>query len=318
MIYNGFLLYANMLFSIMSTATPSRARGTALMLGAGLCWSLGGIIVRKLTLTDIWEIVFWRALFMVLFLGALLLVLRGRDAMASARGIGAPGVIAGACLAAQIYCFILALSHTTAANTFVLMSLSPLFAALAGRLFLRERVAWYTWGAIAIALCGIVIMFGDGLTAARFSGRRLGNFFALCIPVCYACQILFVRKVQGAHGQAPDLLPTVLIGGLIAMTPALFLGWPLEAAARDVSLLALMGCVQLGLGCWLMSLAVRHLRAAEMGLLALSETILAPLWVWLGVGEAPGAAGLAGGALIVGALVVNGWVTLRLKNTKRV
>lgn len=297
----------------MTSGPPDRARGIVLMLCAGLCWSIGGIIVRKLVLKDVWEIVFWRAFFMAAFLAVTLLVLRGRGALASVRAIGAPGVVAGACLAVQIYCFILALHHTTAANTFVLMSLSPLFAALAGLLLLHERLSWHTWGAIAIALGGIVIMFGEGLG----SGRWLGNLFALCIPLAYACQIFFVRKVRGekgaggAQGKAPDLLPTVLTGGLIAMTPALFLGWPMEAAARDISLLALMGCVQLGLGCWLMTLAVRHLRAAEMGLLALTETILAPIWVWIGVGEIPGHAALAGGALIVGALVVNAVIGLR-------
>ena len=217
-------------------------------------------------------------------------------------------MLAGACLAAQIYLFILALTNTTAANTFVLMSLSPLFAALAGLLFLRERVAWHTWMAIALALGGVAIMFGSGLD----TGHLLGNLFALCIPMLYASQIICVRKVRGSvDGQAPDLLPTVLLAGVMAATPALLLGWPLEAAARDVSLLALMGCVQLGVGCWLATLAVQHLRAAEIGLLALVETILAPLWVWLGGGEAPGNAALAGGALIVGALVVNGWLGLR-------
>ena len=285
-------------------SATSRPRGIALMLGAGLCWSLGGIIVRSLTLTDVWEIVFWRAFFMVAFLAVLLLALRRRGAISSVRGIGVVGMLSGACLAAQIYFFILALSNTTAANTFVLMSLSPLFAALAGWLFLRERVAWHTWVAIAFALGGIAVMFGEGIS----NGRWLGNVFALCVPLGYACQIIFVRKVQGTRGQAPDLLPTVFIGGLMAMTPALFLGWPLEASARDMSLLALMGCVQLGLGCWLMTLAVRHLRAAEMGLLALTETLLAPLWVWLGVGEAPGVAALAGGALIIAALATNGWI----------
>ena len=291
----------------MHTSTPNRARGIALMLAAGLCWSLGGIIVRSLALKDTWEIVFWRALFMAMFVGVLLLALRGRGALASVRSIGTAGLISSVCLAAQIYFFILALANTTAANTFVLMSISPLLAALTGMLFLRERVAWHTWIAIAFALGGIVIMFGEGMD----SGRWLGNVFALCVPFGYACQILFVRKVQGANGKAPDLLPTVFVGGVIAMTPALFLGWPLEASGGDVLLLAVMGCVQLGMGCWLMTLAVPHLRAAEMGLLALTETILAPLWVWLGTGEAPANAALAGGALIVGALAVNGWVTLR-------
>ena len=285
----------------------SRARGVALMLGAGLCWSLGGIIVRKLTLTDTWEIVFWRAAFMAAFLGVLLVALRGRSAVASVRSIGLAGAVSGVCLAAQIYFFILALSHTTAANTFVLMSISPLLAALVGMLFLRERVVWHTWLAIAFALGGIVIMFGEGLG----TGRWLGNVFALCVPLGYACQILFVRKVQGAAGRAPDLMPTVFAGAVFAMTPALFLGWPFDATATDVLLLAIMGCVQLGMGCWLMTLAVPHLRAAEMGLLALTETILAPIWVWLGTGEAPAGAALTGGVLIIGALAANGWVTLR-------
>ena len=100
------------------------------------------------------------------------------------------------------------------------------------------------------------------------------------------------------------------------MTPALWFGWPLEAAAPDISLLALMGCVQLGVGCWLMTLAVHHLRAAEMGLLALTETILAPLWVWIGIGEKPGHAALTGGVLIVGALAVNAWIMLRMERAR--
>ena len=65
-----------------------RPLGIALMLGAGLCWSLGGIIVRSLTLTGSWEIVFWRALFMTLFLGALLCYLRGGEFVRSVRAMG--------------------------------------------------------------------------------------------------------------------------------------------------------------------------------------------------------------------------------------
>jgi drug/metabolite transporter (DMT)-like permease len=291
----------------VNSTQSDRARGVALMLGAGLCWSLGGIIVRKLVLADVWEIVFWRAFFMVMFLFVVLVAMRGRAAFASVRAIGVAGAVAGVCLAAQIYCFILALHHTTAANTFVLMSLSPLFAALMGMLLLREHLAWHTWMAIAIALGGIVIMFGEGLS----SGRWLGNVFALCIPLAYACQIFFVRKVRCVQSAAPALMPTVLVGGLIAMTPAFFLGMPFEAQAHDLSLLALMGCVQLGLGCWLMTLAVPHLRAAEMGLLALTETILAPIWVWLGVAETPGKTALTGGVLIIGALALNAAFALR-------
>jgi len=305
----------------MNTHQPNRRAGILLMIGAGLCWSSGGIIVRSLALKDIWEIVFWRALFMAVFVAMLLLALRGRAAIGRVRALGMPGMISAACLAGQIYCFIIALSLTSTANTFLLMSVSPLVTALFGMAFMGERLRWHTWGAIVFALAGIGIMFGSGaglganagagLSAApgatlSHGGRDLlGNLFALGVPCLYACQILFARRMRGANGGAPDLMPTLLLAGLLAALPAALLGLPFDAAPRDIGLLALMGCVQLGLGCWLMTLAVPHLRAAEMGLLALTETLLAPLWVWLGVGESPSAAALAGGACILGALAAN-------------
>ena len=297
----------------MSTATAlhNRRTGIALMLAAGLCWSSGGIIVRSLVLTDVWEIVFWRSLFMGAFVAVLLLAMRGRAAFGRIRALGWPGMVSAACLAGQIYCFIIALSLTSTANTFLLMSLSPLVTAVFGMAFMGERLRWYTWGAIAFALAGIAIMFGSG-AGLQGSGRgMLGNLFALGVPILYAAQILFARRVRGAAGGTPDLMPTLLMAGLFAAIPAALLGLPMEAPPRDIGLLALMGCVQLGLGCWLMTLAVPHLRAAEMGLLALTETILAPIWVWLGVGESPSSTALAGGACILGALAANAWLTLR-------
>jgi drug/metabolite transporter (DMT)-like permease len=290
---------------------PNRRAGILLMLAAGLCWSSGGIIVRSLALKDVWEVVFWRSLFMGAFVAVLLLTLRGRVAFERVRAIGWPGMISAACLAGQIYCFIIALSLTSTANTFLLMSVSPLITALVGMAFMREHLRWFTWVAIGVALAGIGIMFGSGAGIEASSRAMLGNLFALGVPCLYACQILFARKVRGQGDGAPDLMPTLLMAGVFAAVPAALLGWPVDAALRDVGLLALMGCVQLGLGCWLMTLAVPHLRAAEMGLLALTETILAPVWVWLGVGESPSASAMSGGACILGALAANAWLSLR-------
>jgi len=69
-------------------------------------------------------------------------------------------------------------------------------------------------------------------------------------------------------------------------------------------LLALaMGVVQLGGGLVLYTRASRHLPAAELQLVATAELVLAPLWVWIGVGEAPGAATVAGGGLVLLAIL---------------
>ena len=56
---------------------------------------------------------------------------------------------------------------------------------------------------------------------------------------------------------------------------------------------------QLALPCTLLVIASRYLPAAEVALLTLLEAVLGPLWAWLGVGETPGAATLAGGGIVL-------------------
>ena len=46
--------------------------------------------------------------------------------------------------------------------------------------------------------------------------------------------------------------------------------------------------------------------AADAGLLSVLETVLGPLWVWLAVDERPDASVLAGGGLVLVAVVMAG------------
>jgi len=287
----------------MSASRSPRAQGVALMIAAGLAWSTGGIFVRNVATGDGWEIVFWRSSFMVAFLFAVLLWWHGRDVWSKIRAIGWAGVLSGALLAATFFFFILSLMRNTAANTFVLMSTGPFFAAVFGWIFLSERIALRTWAAIVAALVGATLMFADGLD----SGRTIGNLLALGVPAAFGLNIVVLRRM---HARV-DMVPAVLVAGLLSMAAALPLALPLEPTARDLALLAPMGCIQLGLGCLLMTRATRSLTASEIGLLSLIETVLAPIWVWIGVGERPTALALAGAAVVLGALAANEWIGLR-------
>jgi len=287
----------------MSDTAAARRRGVLLMVGAGLCWSTGGIFVRSIAMTDAWEVVLWRSVFMVAFLLVVLAAWHRGAVWKKIAAVGLPGLVAGALLACTFFFFILSLTRNTAANTFVLMSTGPFFVALLGRAFLGERVPGRTWLAMAVALAGIVLMFVEGMDA----GRSLGNFLALGVPAAFALNVVVLRRMRA---QA-DMVPSVMIAGLISIAVALPLAWPLEAQSRDLALLAPMGMVQLGMGCLLMTMASRYLRAGEIGLLALIETILAPLWVWIGVGERPSDLALLGGLIVFGALIANEWVGLR-------
>jgi drug/metabolite transporter (DMT)-like permease len=50
---------------------------------------------------------------------------------------------------------------------------------------------------------------------------------------------------------------------------------------------------------------------AEVGLFALLETTLGPIWVWLGIGERPTDIALVGGLIVISALFGNGLLDMR-------
>ena len=273
------------------------------MIAAGLCWSTGGIFVRNVATADGWEIVFWRSVFMVAFLFATLAWWHRGAVWSKIAAVGTAGVLSGGLLAATFFFFILSLMRNTAANTFVLMSTGPFFVAVFGWIFLRERVPLRTWIAIGVALAGITLMFADGLEA----GRSLGNLLALGVPTAFALNVVVLRRMHAGV----DMVPAVMIAGLISIVVALPFALPLDPSPRDLAVLAPMGFLQLGLGCLLMTKATRYLSAGEVGLLSLIETILAPLWVWIGVGERPTELALVGGVIVFGALIANEWVGFR-------
>jgi drug/metabolite transporter (DMT)-like permease len=66
-----------------------------------------------------------------------------------------------------------------------------------------------------------------------------------------------------------------------------------------------LGAVQLAIPCLMAVAAARVLSALEISLLGLLEVVFGVLWAWLGAGEAPSAAVLGGGALVLVALVGN-------------
>jgi len=280
-------------------------RGVLLMVGATACWSTAGILVRSMQLTDGWELTFWRSLFLTLFvLGVLIVQYRGAT-WQRIKAVGRSGMLVGALWALMYICFLFAVGRTTVANVLVLSSLSPFTSALMGKFFLHEFVPGRVWVAMLAALLGIVLMFVESI----HSGGLAGNLIALTIPIAFACTVVILRK---AHAHV-DMIPTLVWSGVFSMAATLPLALPLEATGLDLSLLAIMGVVQLGLGSLLMLAAAPRLAAAEIGLLTVLETIFGTLSTWLVVGEHPGRVALLGGSIVVAALVINELIALRTR-----
>jgi len=309
---------------------PGHGRAVALMVGVTLLWSVAGVVTRHLDAARSFEVTFWRSGFNAVALGLAITALRGTAAWRGLARASWPVWVSGLCWAVMFTAFMVALTLTAVANVLITMAIAPLVTALFARLFLHHRLATRTWGAIGVAGAGIAWMFGRQAQAA--GEAVLGTAVALAVPIAAAvnwCVLQHVghvasraRAAEAAEDVAADfppavtsepedMLPPVFIGAVLSVLATLPLAWPLQANAHDLGLLALLGVFQLALPCLVVVRLTRVLPAPELALLSLLEVLFGVAWAWLGAAERPPSTALAGGALVLGALVATEAPALR-------
>lgn len=262
-----------------------------LMIASGLANSLNGLIVRKMDSADDWQIVFWRSLFLGTSLCIVFVVQYGWRVGAAVRELRPWALVGSVAIATVNTCFILALTHTTVANTMFLLSASPFLTALLGWLVLRENVARGVWVGMTAALAGIGVMLWDGLGA----GTLLGNGYAMLAAFSFASFVVVLRK-----GRSVNMLPVVIVGTFLGTLNAGFMsGWNLSISLHDAGLLFIWGAGISGAVHAIFTWSSRYVPGAELTLLILIEFVLSPVWVWLAIDEKPSTATLIGGALVL-------------------
>jgi len=269
-------------------------------------WSIAGVVTRHLDSARSFEVTFWRSFFTVLALLVILPLFQGRAVFRRMRGGGASLWISGVCWCGMFTFFMVAITLTSVANVLLSMAIGPLLTALAAHLFIGHRIPRRTWFAIVVAGAGIAYMFGsqigDGVSLT-------GTLVALCVPIAGAANWTVTQHAH-AQGHDVDLIPAVLLGAVFSALLTLPLALPFQASPHDLVLLAGLGVVQLAIPSALAVLCARVLKAPEVSLLGLLEVIFGILLAWVGANEVPGPNVLAGGALVIGALVTNeliGW-----------
>jgi len=126
------------------------------------------------------------------------------------------------------------------------------------------------------------------------------------------CGIVLALVLLKGYGLPMALAAALAVGLAFGVANGALVAW-LDLPPFVVTL-GTMGVAQVGAGCVLMTVASRSLTAGEIGLLALLETILGPIWVWLGIGERPAPLALAGRAIVLGALLANAAAARRSRN----
>ena len=268
-----------------------RLGGTLLIIGAACCWSLGGIFTR-LTALDGFTIVFFRSIFLVIAVGLGLELGYRQKTWQKIKAIGKGGILS-ACLLAATFCFyILSLTHTSVANTVVIMSMAPLVAAFLAFIFLKEKLEKRALIALGLAFLGMLVMFQEG------TANLLGNSLAFGVAIAFGANIVVLRRFKNI-----DMVPANMLAGIIAAVFSFPMANVSAITPHNLLILAAMGFIQLGLGLFLFTKGSPRLPVAESGLLTLLESVLAPIWVWVWLGEKPSPTAFAGGILIIMAVI---------------
>ena len=280
-------------------------QAVVLMVAVTLMWSIAGVITRHLEQARSFEVTFWRSFFTVVSLLVILPLFQGRQVFAKIARGGVPLWLSGLCWSVMFTAFMVALTMTSVANVLVTMAAGPFFTAVIARIFIGHRIPPRTAVAILLAGCGIGYMYGTQMA----DGSIAGTLVALLVPIAGAVNWTLTQRAH-ASGHDVDLVPAVLVGAAISSIVTLPLAMPFQASGHDVALLALLGLVQLAIPCTLSVVCARVLKAPEISLLALLEVIFGIVLAWWGAGEVPTPTVLAGGALVIGALMFNelmGW-----------
>lgn len=292
----------------------THSRAVALMVLVALMWSIAGMVTRHLDAARSFEVTFWRSLFNALALLVAFALMKGPSLVRRIADGGKAVWISGLCWVVMFTNFMVAITITTVATVLVTMSIAPLVTALFSRVFLHHKLPTRTWVAIGVAGVGIAWMFGK--QALEGGSSLTGILVALGVPLAGATNWTLLQAIQQRQRRAPDapepdMLPAVLIGAAGSALVTLPLAFPFSASVHDLSLLGLLGVVQLAIPCLIAVRVARVLPAPEVSLLALLEVIFGVLLAWVGAGEAPGPTALTGGTLVIGALLVNEWLALR-------
>ncbi len=266
---------------------------------APLFWSLAGVVVKSLEQATEWQINFYRCISLALFVAIVTLIRYRRSTLAVLRVGGFKTVVAGALLSGAMLCNVVALKYTTVAVAVFVMAAAPILAALLGKIFLGEQVSARVWASIAMAVAGIAIMVGGRLQV----GDTIGVAVAVLGIVFFGIYAVTLRV-----GKNVDMTPAVLYGGaigaVVSLSVSIGTGVGLVIPWIEAMWCSLLGVVQLGLGSVLFALAAQGVPAVQLTLFALGEPLLAPVWVWLMLGDLPTAATLTGGAILFAALAL--------------
>jgi len=269
--------------------------GYILLLFGGFCLSWGGLIIRQFQDIGVWEILFLRSSFFLIALIIFLFSTYKSKTFKIIKDSGFPALIGGFFLSLSFVAYTFAITSTSVANVVFIISTQTIFLAIFGYFFLKEKISFISFITIVFAMVGITIMLGDSMS----SKSLFGNIVALAIPINFSILVVIIRKFPKL-----DMIPAIFYSGILACIYGFILSDTFIFSSHDILMGFLLGVPQLAFGFICITIGSKTTKAVTVGILMLSETLFAPLWVWLFLNEIPPLSVFAGGSVIIIAVVI--------------
>ena len=269
--------------------------GYILLLFGGFCLSWGGLIVRTFETSDAWNILLLRSFFFFLGVSTFLFINYKKDTIKIIKKSGLPALLGGFTMSFSFVAFVFAMINTSVANVVFIISTQTMFLAILGFFYLKEKVSLISFISIVLAMAGITVMVGDSVS----SGSLFGNLIALVIPISFSVLVMIVRKNSNL-----DMVPAIWYASIFTIIYGLIMAESLNFTNHDIFMGFLLGVPQLTFGFICITIGSRTTQSVTVGLLMLSETLCAPLWVWFFINEIPPLSVFLGGAIIILAVII--------------
>jgi drug/metabolite transporter (DMT)-like permease len=300
-------------------AHPSQARGYAVALAAAFFLSMTAVFIRYLTQTygvPALVLALWRDIFVVVTIVPALAIAKPSLLRVGARHLPYL-VLYGLVLSLFNSLWTLSVSLNGAAVATVLVYSSGAFAAILGRLFLREKLGWAKVAAVALILCGCALVAGI-LELGSWKGNLAGVLIGVTAGLSFACYNLFGRSASN-RGLDPwtTLLYTFAFATLFLFLVNCIPGAPLPGSSRTPADILWLGSAWKGWlvlfllsaiptlgGFGLLNVSLTLLPASVASLIVSMEPVFTAVIAYILLGEVLTAVQLAGGALILGGVVV--------------
>ena len=264
---------------------------------AGLFWSFGPYVVRHIDEAQQvpWQYLFTRGIVIFTILNLFLYLEEGNEFLENYKRIGVSALIGGVGLGIAMISFIYSITNTSAAVTLLCLAAMPFITALLGFLFLKETISTNVWVAIFIAAVGIIIMAIDNTSRNTIVGLIFGLLSSVGFAV-FSTTLRWKKETPKFTTVAIAGLFCCLFSGLMILISDLnFL-----STGKNHALFATHGTL-VCLGLILYSIGSKHIPAAELTLLSLTEVVGGIFWVWLpflGINEIPSQSTVIGGFFI--------------------